>query len=826
VNKYENKFRKYLSLIFFVLTIGFILYICAFKVMDRDFWWHIKAGELIWQHKSLIETEPFAYTRLGLPYLTNYEWLSQVILYLVHHLAGINGIILLRGILIAITFSLLLFIDRKNIFINSLLVIWVANLARPGYMARPQLFTYICFAAYIHLAFRYIRTKSRKILYAFLLIQILWTNLHGAACLMGYAIFGLLFLHELFESTLQNKIHFDQKSLIRLKQLFLTGLGLIIVSILTPNTYHNLTYLYNLLNDRTIAFIGEWKPRQSAVYLKELGPLWAVTVFTILMNKRKNLFSIGLFLFTGYLSLKAFRHEMLFDFASLGIIIFNLRENKKWQDILDSLFVRKYALIPAAVSIILLMGVFSHRKYITMAREHNLFGLGAFAPAKGACDFLEKEDIQGNMFNTYGIGGYLMYQGYPDRKIYIDGRNVDYGFEFMNRTYFAGTDQKLWNRLEEEHSFHYAIIDYGIIREKTHIPYCKHFDKKKDWKLVYIDDWVALYLKDIPRNKPVIDTYAYRLLSPEHFEYRARQTMLINRQPPSLEEELQRAVSSSPENTKARLMLARLYLRSQRIREARTIAHSVIKEKPYCPEGYETLAAVHVAEENWKDAGICYEKAIKTGGNTYQDINYEYVAAIFDKAGNTSRARYYMHKALHSTGQQRERQVPPAAPEGTPAHREVLAQDMPQKDLETQKNLENILQELRSGLSEDIDNHIEQGVTYAEQGLLQKAKEEFKNALQIDPGYPAALSNLGAVYHQEGNLEQAIIYYQKALERKPDYADAHYNLALANYQLGNYQQAWQHTQQADSLGRDTRWLKKRLSTKMDNYPSRSRRSQE
>ena len=106
----------------------------------------------------------------------------------------------------------------------------------------------------------------------------------------------------------------------------------------------------------------------------------------------------------------------------------------------------------------------------------NLFGYGQFDFAKGAVDFLEREKITGTMFNTYGIGGYLLYRGYPDRKVFIDGRNVDYGLDFMARTYAGGVDADRWKALEDEYNLTYAVVDYDAIRTLESLPYSQILD--------------------------------------------------------------------------------------------------------------------------------------------------------------------------------------------------------------------------------------------------------------------------------------------------------------------------------------------------------------
>lgn len=73
--------HRVLGLSALALFLGSAVLLCAFKILDRDFWWHITAGEMMWRSGHLIAIEPFAYTREGLPYLATHEWLAQLFLF-------------------------------------------------------------------------------------------------------------------------------------------------------------------------------------------------------------------------------------------------------------------------------------------------------------------------------------------------------------------------------------------------------------------------------------------------------------------------------------------------------------------------------------------------------------------------------------------------------------------------------------------------------------------------------------------------------------------------------------------------------------------------
>jgi tetratricopeptide (TPR) repeat protein len=56
---------------------------------------------------------------------------------------------------------------------------------------------------------------------------------------------------------------------------------------------------------------------------------------------------------------------------------------------------------------------------------------------------------------------------------------------------------------------------------------------------------------------------------------------------------------------------------------------------------------------------------------------------------------------------------------------------------------------------------------------MEKAIEEYGEALRLKLDYADAHYNLGNAYYNQGRIEEAIEEYGEALRLKPDYADAH-----------------------------------------------------
>jgi tetratricopeptide (TPR) repeat protein len=85
---------------------------------------------------------------------------------------------------------------------------------------------------------------------------------------------------------------------------------------------------------------------------------------------------------------------------------------------------------------------------------------------------------------------------------------------------------------------------------------------------------------------------------------------------------------------------------------------------------------------------------------------------------------------------------------------------------------------------DSVQGHFYRGVAFQQKGLLEKAVQEYQEALKIDPGYFEAHVNLGMVYFKLGESERAVVEFNRALELRPQSAVCHTNLGAIYAQRG------------------------------------------
>lgn len=639
-------FRTALSFGTSVAALAFLAWLFTFKIVDSDFWWHVEAGELLWNTKSMIRVDPFAYTREGLPYLARHEWLAQLLLYGVYSLGGPFGIVLLRIAAAAATFGILLSLDRRNLWPNAFLCLAAAIVMRQGFIERPQIFSNVLFAFVLTQGLRLldlqdgpqdngVKKQRRTIMLQLLIAQILWVNLHGAAAILSIGILGIILLSIVTQRRTIAAAH---------KLMLLPCLGLLAAMLVSPNGILNFTYLWELLTDKTASLIEEWNPHLWPQYLTQVGPFWIASFGSLLWTRRKPLPVAIILLTFGMLSRLASRHEALFLITALGCTFWELRGNNRWQDLLARFQRRKVVALGIGIAILFVL-IQINLPYVSFLARKSFTGLGTFEPAKEAYAFLVDHGIEGRTFNTYRIGGYLLHRGAPERKVFLDGRNVDYGYDFLVRALDARYHPVPFRALEAEYGFTSAIIEYASTKEEGQPFEFAYLNKDPSWALVFLDDWTAVYLKRIPEHAALIDNFRYPLLTPEGVDRGTVLDRVSPAQVPALEAELQRMIRMDARGISALLVLAKLQRGTGRFTQALALLKEAQKRSPSRHEAYALEASIREAEGKWTEAAALYEHVLDLTRYLPVQPNFTHLAEVYEHAGDRGNAARYRRKA-------------------------------------------------------------------------------------------------------------------------------------------------------------------------------------
>lgn len=589
--------RAFFSFVIGAVGIAFIASAVWFAMVDSDVFWHIKAGQLIWEMKNLIRIEPFSYVREGLPYIATHEWLAQLVFAAAHGIAGPAGIILLRIAAALLLAIILLSIDHRSVWPMALLTMAMAIIGRQGLLERPQIFSNLFFAAALVATLRLLDTRKRDhvLLSIMIAIQILWVNMHGAAAVLSFILLGAVFL--------QRAARGERRELL---PIVIGGCGLLLAMFVSPNLHHNFTYLWLLLTDRTAQFITEWSPHPWPQYLLQVGPFWAIAIAALAARRRMVVGIATILLATGILSRLGSRHEILFLIAAVGCTIYELRDLEAWQSMLDRISRRWWVGIPATLAVIAVL-VWLDAPYRAYLWREDLRAWRVAAPAAGAADFLDARGIQGKIFNTYGIGGYLLFR---DRKVFLDGRNVDYGYDHLKTALDARYDAASWEALEERYGFTVAVLDFAYSQEEDQPFEFSYLQDDRTWALVYLDDHAAVYVKRLPEYAGIIEPFSYERLTPERFARRTHLESVSQAQWSDLQDELLRAIAQDSRGIDGLLGIAELYATTGHVTEALVAAEEAMRRAPGRYEPFLLAASLHASRGDARRASSLFDDAV------------------------------------------------------------------------------------------------------------------------------------------------------------------------------------------------------------------------
>jgi hypothetical protein len=215
-----------------------------------------------------------------------------------------------------------------------------------------------------------------------------------------------------------------------------------------------------------------------------------------------------------------------------------------------------------------------------------------------AVDFVEGNDIRGNMFNNYGFGGYLIWRFYPERRVFIDGRFDAYGEEFV-AAYRRFPFKSVWDHLVRKYNFTFVLLD----NEPSYI--CRNLDNDDEWILVFWDDRSLVYVRDLPQNRSVIDKYAYMHLRPNDRDFNYLNEYINSPKFDEVIYELKRSFDDGRESLNARLMLAHMYERKDGLefyRSAVAELEALIDALPDWGDLYRRLGVLHMRYRNFEEA--------------------------------------------------------------------------------------------------------------------------------------------------------------------------------------------------------------------------------
>jgi len=167
------------AFLFSTLLVALILLPQSPMLRDLDVGWLIRDGEFIWLNGHLPAGDIYSFTNWGRPWLL-YKWGFELYLGVLHQLASLGGVVWGTALIIALTYSLLLYFLLR-LGVNRLISLGLLTLAMLTtifyWYTRPTTITYLLYAVFLIILEEYRMAPSRRIWFLPLLF-LLWANIH------------------------------------------------------------------------------------------------------------------------------------------------------------------------------------------------------------------------------------------------------------------------------------------------------------------------------------------------------------------------------------------------------------------------------------------------------------------------------------------------------------------------------------------------------------------------------------------------------------------------------------------------------------------------
>jgi len=485
-------------------------------VTDWDLGWQLATGRWVAQHHQVPSTEVFSYTAQGQPW--EYPVASGLLFYLVY-LAGNYALLSVLGAAACVsTIALLL---RRGSWVTATLAILAIPRIALRTTPRAEIFTVVLFAAFLSLLWQQYET-GRARLWLLPLMMMAWVNLHlgltaGLGLIAGYVLL------ECLEMVWPNH---RRSAIDRLRRAWPWFLATLSAMLVNPWGWRVFATALHLMAPMTAHSqqIREWAPTKlnwitSIFGLSLRSPdtfvvlLLVVAIAVPVALIRRQLGAAVWLCGATFLGIRAQRLQVLFSIVVVivaGSVLTSALASLQHK--IEDARLPSILATGACCFIVLLVCVWSgdmvtNRAYMGRTDLASFgTGLGWWFPEGGAA-FIERENMPGQIFNSYSEGGYITWRLGPKYRDYIDGRGDPFGEElFLRNIVLMGTppDSAGWQREAERYDINTIIVPLGRYQALEQFPVLRQFCDGETWRPVYLDEVSAVFLRRRPETESII----------------------------------------------------------------------------------------------------------------------------------------------------------------------------------------------------------------------------------------------------------------------------------------------------------------------------------
>jgi tetratricopeptide (TPR) repeat protein len=234
---------------------------------------------------------------------------------------------------------------------------------------------------------------------------------------------------------------------------------------------------------------------------------------------------------------------------------------------------------------------------------------------------------------------------------------------------------------------------------------------------------------------------------------------------------------------------AEFYLKQGKLADAIAACEQALKHQPNFAPAYKTLGKISEAQGNSAKAKHWYTKALEFQPN-FAEV-YTDLATLYAEEKNWEMALGCHQKStsIPMTNTPTNQNDIPGILAFNPEDIEVYIQGA--ESFYALRKFEQAATACQRVIQVKPDARVYKiwGNARQAQGKVEEAKNCYAKAIELDPDFAEAYTNLGTIYAQEQEWQSAIAFYQKAIALQPNLASTYRNLARVWAQMGQLSEA-------------------------------------
>ncbi len=481
-----------------------MLSLMGFRAIDdSDIFWQLKIGQLFLNQGKFVTTEHFSYLHFG-QHSANPYWLAQVLFCLIYQLGGWSALRWFHNIIFVLPFLIAAaspssgektFGPTPALFSITAAVMLGFLSSLGGGNLRPQEFALLSFSLSMYILRSEQLTLVKVLMCA--VLGVIWQNCHPSI-ILGVLAALLTVIQQLLE-----RKHFWRQN---------TFWGLVLVLFLSAAQFAGpegwriiATARANLNISRYVLHIWEWQPPWDISAIKYIYLYWLALLITVLSISRINpgMFALGKDSLVKFIG----ANNLVFIIPYTALTLYAARFAPFWAIVMIPFWISFFEQLrprwlvsspssskasanlcirvtAASISLILFSVIFSPSSEKILQAGIPL----------SAIEFLKKKVPAGRIYNDRDWGGALMFYGYPQWQVTIDGRLYLYSEQEWREYYQAALGQldleELVNKHQPQAFFVHKGFHEGLVRLLDHSP---------AWEEAFSQDQCVIFL---PRNPP------------------------------------------------------------------------------------------------------------------------------------------------------------------------------------------------------------------------------------------------------------------------------------------------------------------------------------